>query len=262
MNRIGAESAGPKFNVAACAADTSVIRRARDGQLLWIAPRSIVLDARLANLRRVLGAHQTDFHFGGKRLLRGGRYLYQSVPGLERGKRDTQPRWTGITELLATANLSVDRRVVMDIGCNAAMMLASALADGASWGLGWDRPQITAAARRVQAVLGNSRLDLIGANVDDAFPLLDSVPTPVRGQLDDGVVLFLAVWRWLGFLPQIASLPWKALVFEGHQADSADEHEANLKRMEDQWRCRVVARSAVLDGDSQPRPLALLVRTA
>ena len=40
--------------------------------------------------------------------------------------------------MLARADDSLRMKVVLDVGCNAGMMLAAALSDGALWGLGWD----------------------------------------------------------------------------------------------------------------------------
>src|SRR5213078_1719048 len=59
-------------------------------------------------------------HFGREHVLRGRRYLYQSVPGAgESGRRDTVRRWHRISQELRRAGISVDDRLVLDVGCNA-----------------------------------------------------------------------------------------------------------------------------------------------
>ena len=65
--------------------------------------------------------------------------------------------------MLAESGLAVSERLVLDVGCNAGMMLAAALADGASWGVGWDLPEVSQRAEALLLALGYSRFDLIGA---------------------------------------------------------------------------------------------------
>ena len=72
--------------------------------------------------------------------LRGGKYLYQSIPGMHLGMRMIDKRWELFRRLLTEAGAGFDGNVVFDIGCNMGMMIHSALAEGARWGVGWDRP--------------------------------------------------------------------------------------------------------------------------
>jgi hypothetical protein len=225
------------------------------------SPHSLPTPDRETVIRDVLRSTTDTLHFGNSRLSRGGRrYLYQSVPGLEAGKRDTEWRWRRFTALLAEHHLGVEGRVVFDVGCNAGMMLARALADGAYWGVGWDRPQVAPAAERVQCAMGNTRTTFIGADLQEAYPLSRDVPAWLGRGTDGAVLLYLAVWRHLGLLHDVKSLPWSTLLFEGHQSDAPEQRYELFREIEDRWNCRLLDSTVVADGDSDSRPVALFVR--
>jgi hypothetical protein len=212
-------------------------------------------------VRQVLRSATDSLHFGSSRLSRGGRrYLYQSVPGLEAGKRDTERRWRHLSALLAQHDLTVEGRVVFDVGCNAGMMLAHALADGAYWGVGWDRPHVAAAAERVQYAMGNTRTTIVGADLDEAYPLTRDIPPHLGHRTADAILLYLAVWRHLGLLRDIQDLPWSTLLFEGHQGESSAQRARVFREVEQRWGCRLLASTMVSDGDSDARPVALFAR--
>lgn len=218
--------------------------------------------ARGAVVRQVLKSTTSTLHFGNSRLVRGGRrYLYQSVPGFEAGKRDTERRWRSLEALLGEHGVRLDRRVVFDVGCNAGMMLAHALAAGASWGVGWDRPPVAEAAERVQCAMGNTRTTFIGADLHEAYPLSQDIPEWLSRRADDSILLYLAVWRHLGLLHDLANVPWTVLLFEGHQNETPEVSEQVFRQIEQRWGCRRVAVSEMSDGDSDTRPLALFRRS-
>ncbi|MGH9602330.1 MAG: hypothetical protein ACRD24_08055 [Terriglobales bacterium] len=239
----------------------NLMRRASDGALLYVDFQQFRVLDRQRMLRSVLKSVEGEFHFGATRLFRGGRpYLYQSVPGIHAGKRDTGLRSRSMASLLRDQGCSFEGRTVLDLGCNSGMMLASALEAGARWGIGWDLPAVARAAERVQCLMGNTRLLFVPGALRRESPLDEQVPVWLQPMLPGSVVLFLAVWRHVGFPAALAKLPWKALVYEGHQEDVAAESDSNISYMENHWNCRRVWAGNVRDGDSAARPLALMVR--
>ncbi|MCC6176370.1 MAG: hypothetical protein IT305_13775 [Chloroflexi bacterium] len=240
-----------------------LLRRTHDGQVLYVGGRPPCVVDRDAILRRVLRSTTDRFHFGDRRLLRGGRrYLYQSVPGVEEGKRDTERRWTCFSALMRQHGITVNGRVVFDVGCNAGMMLAHALADGAHWGMGWDRPEVAPASDLLQVAMGNTRTRFVGAALSEAYPLSQDVPDWLRHAAGDSIVFYLAVRRHIGMLTDLANLPWTTVLYEGHQNDAPAETERSIRIAEQRWGCRLLAMTEIVDGDSSSRPVALLVRDA
>lgn len=239
----------------------NLIRRDDDGVLLYVDFQQFRLVHREKLAARILGDARTDFHFGHARESRGGRYLYQSVPGCQIGKRDTRYRQERLSNLLRRGGVDPSGRVVLDLCCNSAMMISACLAQGAYWGIGWDLPTVAPVASRLQYALGNTRMTLIPAHLNEKYPLAGDFPTWLQGRMKEGIVLFLAAWRHIGFPDALASIPWHGLVFEGHETDTPAETESTLRRMEEKWNCRVAIREEIVDGDCGSRSLALLVRS-
>ncbi|HEV8352602.1 MAG TPA: hypothetical protein VGR24_00210 [bacterium] len=220
----------------------------------------LVTDQRLV-VRRLLEAASGELHFGTAYAARGGKYLYQSVPlAGETAKRDTQLRWRMMSALLKRHGIDPDLRIFFDVGCNAGMMLAEALAAGARWGIGWDLPRVIEHARRLQLALGNTRLDMIGAQLHAAYPLAEDVPERLRRFTDDAVVLYLAVRQHLGFMPTLAGLRWRYLLYEGHQGESPETIPVHMESLARVVPVRMIDTTAYADGDSRPRPVALVER--
>jgi SAM-dependent methyltransferase len=204
---------------------------------------------------------RSELHFGREYRLRGNRYLYQSVPGVgAAGRRNSRVRWDRMRDLLAGAAVKLENRLVLDVGCNAGMMLAAALSDGAVWGVGWDLPAVAGRAGEVLSALGFTRLDTVGADLVPAYPLTRDVPEHLAPLLDGCVVLYLAVSHHIGFLDELADIPWSAIVFEGGEEQSVATLEADLAPLRERCSFRLVGGVDYRDGEGQMRPLALLLR--
>jgi hypothetical protein len=212
-------------------------------------------------LQRDVARHgRRELHFGRTRVGRGGAYLYQSIPGVRAGgKRNSSKRWLLMTKLLADAGVQLKDRVVLDVGCNAGMMLHSALSEGAFWGVGWDLPEVVGQAEPLLLALGTTRFHLIGARLSAEYPLEDDLPPEVERRLDEAVLFYLSVVNHVGVMDSLNRLPWRALVFEGHQGEPLDDAERHVAELLDS-RAVVAGRTYVGDGDSKERPLLLLVR--
>lgn len=241
----------------------NLVKRQEDNRLFYVDFQGfIVLD-----LPTLIKQHMEDateiVHFGSTRENQGARpYWYQTVPGLTvPGKRDTQTRWDLFARMLGEAGIDFDNRVVLDICCNAGMMLAQALSKGALWGLGWDLPEVIERAETIQTLLGNTRMSLIGTELEESYPLGNDIPGWLAKRLDAAVVFYLAAWRHVGFMKALTDIPWKALVFEGHQNDSEREVQRIIKLAEKDWSCKASVTTYVVDGDSRPRPVVLFLRS-
>src|SRR5207249_6611656 len=118
-------------------ADYDLVKSAADGRLYHVSLRNISFGDLATHLDSLLHEAKAAVHFGFPVLFRGGRHLYQQVPGWSHaGKRDTSLRWQQIKALLAKAGIAVYGRVVLVFGCNAGIMIVSALQDGALCGEG------------------------------------------------------------------------------------------------------------------------------
>jgi hypothetical protein len=250
----------PDFRPLDCGGN--LLKRSSDGELFYIDFQQFVVVDERAIIARILDDSKQAFHFGDcRRLLRSKRYLYQSIPGvIEIAKRDVQRRWTLFHSLLQSTGIDLQGRSVLDIGCNAGMFMALALANGARMGMGWDLPEVIASAEQLQLALGNTRMLFFKAHLGSDYSLSKDVPDWAAGNLEDSIVFYLAAWRHVGFIADLANIPWRALVFEGHQGDTEEETLKNFHRIQSLWGCRLVRQDVISDGHSDTRPVALFLR--
>jgi hypothetical protein len=200
-------------------------------------------------------------HLGRERTFGNRRYLYQSIPTTGHpGRRDSARRWRKISSMLAESGIGVPERLILDVGCNAGMMLAAALADGASWGVGWDLPNISERAEALLYTLGYSRFDLIGGTLSPQYELAPDLPQHVRPLLQESLVLYLAIRHHVGFVADLGELPWRALVYEGGETESVARLEEALAPLRERTEFRVASAIDFRDGEGLARPLAVLIR--
>ena len=74
------------------------------------------------------------------------------------------------------------------------------------------------------------------------------------------VVFYLAMYNHIGFIDALGRLPWKALVYEGHEGDSLEELSGRLAEIKNVGSFSIKAAREYTDGDSGMRPIAILVR--
>ncbi len=200
-------------------------------------------------------------HFGDRSFLRGGRYLYQSVPGVNLpGKRSIEARMKVLEELFESASVSVSNRLVFDIGCNIGMMMGQYLKLGASWCHGWDRAQVTPHTEKLLLALGCTRFSISGGDIAASQPLENDVPPFLKPQLPGCVVSYLAVRGHLGWLDALARIPWKFLIYEGHEGETREDFEQYIKQFRAVANFEISGVTSYLDGDSAERTLAILLR--
>ncbi len=208
----------------------------------------------------VVDRAKDTFHFGNGRPLRGAKYLYQSVPGmLSVGKRNTTRRWKFIEGQLRKSGINILGRVVLDVGCNAGMILNSCLSSGAAWALGWDRPPVAQFTEELLLSLGSSRFKVTGANLNSEYALEQDIPAQLQPMLKEAIVFYLSVRQHIGLSDSLKRIPWRVLVYEGHQGERLEDVPEVLNSLLSD-EVKVIASAALSDGDSAPRPLVILLR--
>jgi len=217
-----------------------------------------------AYLRETAVAATDHSHFGDTYILRGGgRYLYQKVPGVALpARRNVEERMVVLKKLMEEAHVSVEGRVVLDVGCNIGMMMGQYLKLGAKWCHGWDRAHVTPHTEKMLYALGCTRFSTTGGDIRAQQPLDTDAPGFLRGALTGCAVSYLAVRGHLGWLEALGRLPWSFLIYEGHEAETREEFENHLGQLRRLVEFRVTGVSTYEDGDSDARTVAILTREA
>lgn len=207
----------------------------------------------------VSAAEQT--HFGDTSALRGGRYLYQTVPGLKLpAKRDVANRMKTLSALLAEAGVSVAQKLVLDVGCNIGMMMSQYLNLGAKWCHGWDRAATTVHTEQLLLALGCTRFSTTGTDITRSRALVNDLPKHAVAAVDGCVISYLAVRGHLGWLDCIGEIPWSFMIYEGHEGETAQDFESYLAELTNLTNFELGPTSTYIDGDSEERMVALLLR--
>ncbi len=200
-------------------------------------------------------------HFGDRLLLRGGRYLYQSIPGVRMpGKRNVEERMKVLTGLMESANVSVKDRLVLDVGCNIGMMMAQYLKLGAKWCHGWDRPNVIQYTEEILMALGCTRFSATGTDITQSQDLEGDLPSFLASSLNGCIISYLAVRGHLGWLDALSRIPWSFLIYEGHEGESQEDFENHIAQLKRLTNCYLGGVSSYVDGDSEQRTVALLLR--
>jgi hypothetical protein len=250
----------PEFHCPSCSGNALV---GGDGRFHYVDFQNFYLTDYEAYLTSAAQTASEASHFGDASVVRGGRYLYQSVPGVSLpGKRSIEDRLVVLRRLLEEAGVSVKDRLVLDVGCNIGMMMAQYLKMGARWCHGWDRARVTPHTERMLLALGCTRFTTTGGDITSDQPMEENVPAFLRPALEGCAVSYLAVRGHIGWLDALARLPWAFIIYEGHEGETREdfeEHMGEFRRMAD---FRVGGFSFYTDGDSDRRPVAILVRNS
>jgi hypothetical protein len=153
--------------------------------------------------------------FGPRRMGKEKDYFYQMIPGIGDAKRATISRWNVIDQLLKESEIDLNDRIVFDIGCNTGLMSYYALSRGAKWAFGWDQKPVAKAAEQLLRLLGASRWNAFGSDLNEDIDFKSFLPLNTDNE-KSGVLLYLAISNHIGFPPKIAELPWKYCIYEGH----------------------------------------------
>ena len=238
----------------------NLIRNEHTGKVLYIDFQAFMMRDINRHLLQITDKIRQDVHFGNTHRLRGGQYLYQSIPGLRAGKRDVDFRWNLFKQLLTKQGVSLEKSVIFDVGCNAGMMIYSALIDGAIWAVGWDKPTVAAGARKLLLSLGLTRFDIMSQDISSDTDFLSSLPENVKSS-PNPILFFLAMRKHIGFPDNLKHLPFKSMVYEDHEGESLSDVKHHLKQIVDGWGLRIADMTSYTDGDStRKRVVAILCR--
>lgn len=213
-------------------------------------------------LDRVAQTAMQDSHFGDKRLLGGGQFLYQSIPGVSfPAKRSIESRSALFRGLLKEAGVDVKDKLMLDVGCNIGMMIAEYLNWGAKWCHGWDFPNVVPHTERLLLSLGCTRFSTTGAQLKRDRKLEDDLPDWLRPSLEGCGLSYLAVHGHIGWMESISSIPWSFMIYEGHQFDSRTDVERYLGELKMKVPFEIKAMTSVEDNASTERTVAVLIRS-
>lgn len=200
-------------------------------------------------------------HFGDKSLLRGWRYLYQSVPGVPLpARRSTDDRMPVLRQLMDSAGVSVNNRLVLDIGCNIGMMMAQYLKLGAKWCHGWDRSAMTPYTEQLLLALGCTRFSTSGGDIERGIDLKADLPQFLRPSLEGCAISYLAIQGHVGWLDALGQIPWSFLIYESHEDDTRKDFESYIEELKGIVDFDLAGVSSYRDGDCDERIIAVLKR--
>ena len=232
-----------------------------DGQFRYIDFQNFALTGYGTYLKSVALDAAEASHFGDKSILRGGRYLYQSVPGVDLpGKRNPEKRMEALHELMNTAGVSVENRLVLDVGCNIGMMMAQYLKLGALWCHGWDQEVVVPHTEKLLYALGCTRFSTTGGTITQSTDLRCGPGPHLKSHLNGCVVSYLAVRAHINWLDALKEMPWAFIIYEGHEGETTEQSLRHLEKFKKTVPFRIAAQGEYADGDSDPRTVAILIR--
>lgn len=213
-------------------------------------------------LREVALAASSASHFGGQSGVLGGKFLYQEVPGVKLpAKRSPSSRMRTYDKLLAEAGISLEGKVMFDIGCNLGLMGAEYLRRGAHWVHGWDMPYAIDGAYSTLMSIGCTRFSQTAGPFGPETRLFEQLPEHLKAtRPEDGIVSYLAIRGHVNWLPGLRELPWRYMIYEGHQND--EELSVYLDQLQQLVPVRLVTSGSVSDALSASRDSAIIERLA
>lgn len=247
-----------EFACPTCSGNTLIDH---DGNFRYVDFQNFLLVDYQSFLTRVAVEASKKTHFGDKLLLRGGSYLYQSVPGVTLpAKRNVEERMAAFRGLMEAAAVSVRDRLVLDVGCNIGMMMAQYLMLGAKWCHGWDREQIVPYTEQMLLALGCTRFSTSGTEITQGQQLEENLPSFLAPSLNGCVISYLAIRGHVGWLEALSRISWSFLLYEGHEGESQADFVKYMVDLEQLTDFQLGGVSSYVDGDSEARMVAILVR--
>jgi hypothetical protein len=156
--------------------------------------------------------------------------------------------------------VSVQDKLVLDVGCNLGLLMSQYLKLGAFWCHGWDFPTVVAHTETMLGALGCTRFSSSGAQIDRALPVRENLPEFLRPKLDGCVISYVAIRRHIGWLDALGDIPWSFMIYEGHKPDSEADFSRHIQEISELAGCTAATTAWDCEKGSRPRPLAIFVR--
>tara|TARA_Y100000589_G_scaffold317772_1_gene344305 strand:+ start:5759 stop:7168 length:1410 start_codon:yes stop_codon:yes gene_type:complete len=192
--------------------------------------------------------------FGKKRIFANKNYLYQVLPSVQEGKRDTFKRWKIFDDLFLDSGISLKDLIVIDVGCNIGMNSYYALSRGAKYLFGIDKLSVSQKTLEILYSVGATRFDIYGIDLNSKTDL-SKLKFLITEKID--IIFYCSVDGHIGYPEEINSLGFKYIVHEGHVGTTIEENFENL--ISHNWLKRdiskILFRTYISDGDSISRPL-------
>ena len=198
-------------------------------------------------------------HFGDESYLMGGKYLYQAVPGLKiPAKRFPADRYKVWKKMLLKNNLTINDKIIIDIGCNLGLMSAQYLKDNAAWVHGFDIPKVIEHTKKVLLSLGCTKFSLTGAKLSQDTNIFRFLPKNLKFQVRPIVISYLAIRGHLGWIKSLANIPWDFMLYEGHQEEDEIQSRAHIGELNKLKHCHIIEENWISDANSSPRYIAII----
>jgi len=232
-----------------------------DGEFRYIDFQNFSLTGYELFLKSVAVEAAEATHFGDKSIFRGGRYLYQAVPGVDLpGKRHPEKRFEVLLEMMKTVGVSVENRLVLDIGCNIGMMMAQYLKHGALWCHGWDQETVVPHTEKLLYALGCTRFSTTGGVITQSIDLRNNLGCHLTPHLNGCVISYLAIRGHVNWLDALKEIPWAFMIYEGHEWETTEQSLGYLEDLKKVVPLRIGAQGEYADGDSDSRFVAILIK--
>ncbi|MDC3029038.1 hypothetical protein OA189_01745 [Prochlorococcus sp. AH-716-P20] len=197
--------------------------------------------------------------FGKKRIFSDKNYLYQVLPEIKGGKRDTLKRWNTFDMMFENINFSLEDKIILDIGCNIGMNCYYSLSRGSKFAYGIDKKNVAEKARLILNALGLTRLNILGLDLNSEVEL-NKINKIIKDEID--ILFYCSIDGHIGYPIQIKDLRFKYILHEGHPNSSLENNINNLyiNNWLDKNNSKILFKSYITDGDSPSRPLLLALR--
>ena len=196
--------------------------------------------------------------FGKKRIFSKRNYLYQVLPEIQGGKRDTLKRWNEFDKMFEKVDFSLENKVILDVGCNIGMNCYYALSKGSKYVYGIDKEEVAIKANQILNALGVTRSKIIGLDLK-SIQDLGYIENFIKNDID--ILFYCSIDGHIGYPNQIRDLKFKYILHEGHPNSNLDENINNLYL--NNWltkNSQILFKSYLTDGDSPSRPILLALK--
>tara|TARA_A100001388_G_scaffold182021_1_gene136354 strand:+ start:23789 stop:25213 length:1425 start_codon:yes stop_codon:yes gene_type:complete len=203
--------------------------------------------------------NSSETAFGRKRIFSDQNYLYQVLPEVQSGKRDTLKRWKLFDNLFESHDIKIENKIICDVGCNLGMNCYYSLSKGASYVYGIDKKNISKRASLLISSLGGTRFKFIGLDLKDNNDL-EKIKFEISNQID--ILFYCSIDGHIGYPSQIKDIMFKYILHEGHVGTTIEENFYNL--LKNNWlnksQSKIIFKTYLKDGDSGKRPIFLASR--